>query len=244
MEIRDIESNHAHLDAVYDGLLARSFSADELVDRAEFHESASDGLLWVTAAVEDGIPVGAAVAEWSPASRVLLLSYLAVRADSRCNGIGSRLMSTVRTRWQEHVHPKLTLVELEHPAVHRGDSMRGDPLRRLRFYARHGTRALALPYFQPALRPEASRVRGMVLGLVAAAPGLADTDEVVSEPVRTFMIEYLEQSEGTAYPAEDQEVAALLGAMADETIALLPVDAPALMPPLGRFGGGPGTRRV
>lgn len=221
------------LDDVYEGLLARAFLADELLGHQEFRDSASSGLLWVTSVVVAGAPVAAAVAEWSPASRALLLSYLAVRPDMRGLGIGSELMTAVRTRWQERVNPAVTLVELEHPAVHSADAQRGDPVRRLRFYARHGTRALALPYFQPALRAGAARVRGMVLGLVTAAPGVVRDNAVMSEPVRTFMIEYLEQAEGWTHAPADREAAALLRAMSPERIPLLPVDAPQLAPAPG-----------
>lgn len=228
MRVGDIGVDSPLLGAAYEELLVPAFPPHELMTREEMRGGLESGLLWVSAVVREGRPDGVAVAEWSPDSRVLLLSYLAVRRGLRSSGIGGALMEEVRGGWQERVRPLLTLVEFEHPAAHTGDAERGDPSARLRFYARHGARALDLPYFQPRLRPGARRVPGMLLALLAAAPELAGRPSVPSEPVRAFMAEYFQQCEGGV--PDDPAAAALFAAMGPDGIRLLPTDDAAALP--------------
>jgi GNAT superfamily N-acetyltransferase len=228
MRTVDIGRDSPLLDAVYDELLVPSFPAGELSTLAELRAGMGPGLLWVTAAVHDGRPEGVAVAEWSPRSRVLLLSYLAVRPQGRSSGVGSALMAEVRSHWQDRVRPLLTLAEVEHPAAHTPHPEHGDQTARLRFYARHGARALDVPFFQPALRPGADRVPGLLLVVLATAPDLAGSDSVPAAPVREFMTEYFEQTEG-AVP-DDSAATSLFAAMPPDGIGLLPMDDPATLP--------------
>lgn len=223
MQVSEIEPDSPLLDSVYDELLVPAFPAHELVTAAELRQILAAGLGWVSAVVRDGRPDGAAVAEWSPDSGVLLLSYLAVRQNVRSAGIGGALMAEIRTGWQDRVHPLLTLAELEHPAAHTPDPARGDPSARLRFYARHGVRALAVPYFQPSLRPGAPRVPGMLLAQLTPTP-----DPVPAAPVRAFMTEYFEQCEGGV--PTDPATTALFAALSSEGIPLLPLTDPAALP--------------
>ncbi|NUS11611.1 MAG: GNAT family N-acetyltransferase [Streptomyces sp.] len=228
MQVGDVGPDGPLLDAVYDELLVPAFPAHELMTAAEVRAGLESGLLWVSAVVRDGRPDGAAVAEWSPDSGVLLLAYMAVRRDLRSSGVGSALMAEIRSGWQERVRPLLTLAEIEHPAAHAADADRGDPAARLRFYARHGARALDVPYFQPSLRPGAPRVPGMLLAVLTTAPEPADAPAVPSGPVRAFMTEYFQHCEGGV--PEDPAAAAMFGAMGPEGIALLPLDDPAALP--------------
>jgi GNAT superfamily N-acetyltransferase len=231
MQVSDIGLDSPLLGAVYEELLVPAFPPHELMTRQELGAALESGLLWISAVVREGRPDGAAVAEWSPGSGVLLLAYLAVRRGVRSSGIGGALMDEVRGGWQERVRPLLTLAEIEHPAAHTADAERGDPSARLRFYARHGARALDLPYFQPSLRPGAPRVPGMLLALLAAAPELAGRPTVPAEPVRAFMTEYFQQCEGGV--PDDPAAAALFAAMVPRGIRLLPTDdAEALPPPV------------
>ncbi|WP_329020814.1 GNAT family N-acetyltransferase [Streptomyces sp. NBC_01601] len=225
MEILDIGPDSPQFMAVYDELLREAFLPDELMSAEEFREAAQHGTLWVTGAIHDGRPAGAAVAEWSQDSQVLLLSYIAVRPDLRGTGIGGQLMTAVHTTWQDRVHPLLTLAELEHPHAHQRHTQYGDPIKRLRFYARHNALALDLPYFQPAMKPGGRRVPGMILALLAAAPGFASAGVAPAGPVRAFMTEYLTQTEGRIGLDTDPEGAALFQAMSAADIRLLPLDA-------------------
>lgn len=230
VQVSDIGLDSPLLDTVYGELLVPAFPPDELITPDELRAGLAAGLHFVSAVVRDGRPDGAAVAEWSPAGRVLLLAYMSVRGDVRSGGIGSALMAAVRDTWQERVHPLLTLAEIEHPDAHPSDERRGDPAARLRFYARHGARVLDVPYFQPALRPGTSRVPGMVLGLLATAPELRGADAVPAGPVRLFMTEYLVETEGKVSD-DDPATAALFASMEHPGgIALLPMDDPARLP--------------
>ncbi|MGW2278875.1 GNAT family N-acetyltransferase [Streptomyces sp. NPDC001770] len=232
MQVTDIGLDSPLLDVVYDELLVPNFPAHELVTREELRAGLKSGAQWISAVVREGRPDGVAIAEWSPASRVLLLSYMAVRRDLRSSGIGGALMGEIRTGWQARVHPLLTLAEVEHPAAHRPDGEHGDQTARLRFYARHGARVLDVPYFQPSLRPGAARVPGMVLALLTTAPELADAADgaavVPSEPVRGYMTEYFEEAEGSV--PDDPATTALFAAMPPGGIALLPIDDIAALP--------------
>ncbi|MFF7361033.1 GNAT family N-acetyltransferase [Streptomyces sp. NPDC008125] len=232
MQVTDIGLDSPLLDVVYDELLVPNFPAHELVTREELRAGLKSGTQWISAVVRDGRPDGAAIAEWSPAGGVVLLSYMAVRRDLRSSGIGGALMGEIRTGWQARAHPLLTLAEVEHPAAHRPDGEHGDQTARLRFYARHGARVLDVPYFQPSLRPGAGRVPGMVLALLATAPELADaadrTAVVPSEPVRVYMTEYFEETEGSV--PDDPATTALFAAMPPAGIPLLPIDDIAALP--------------
>lgn len=228
MRLMDIDVSSPLLDVAYDELLAPTFPPDELVTPAELRAGLKGGLLWISAVVHEGRPKGIAVAEWSPDSRVLLLAYMAVRPHERSSGIGGALMAEIRAGWQARVKPVLTLAEIEHPAAHAPHPERGDQTARLRFYARHGARALDVPYFQPALRPGAARVPGMVLAVLATAPELAGADIVPSEPVRDFMTEYFEQTEGGIHG--DAATTAMFTAMPPSGIKLLPMDDATVLP--------------
>ncbi|SEO02103.1 GNAT family N-acetyltransferase [Actinacidiphila rubida] len=228
MQVSAIGLDSPLLDSVYDDLLVPSFTPHELMSRAEVRNGLESGLLWISGVVDDGRVDGAAVAEWSPKSGVLLLSYIAVRRGVRSAGIGGALMEEIRTGWQERVHPLLTLAEVEHPAAHTPDDERGDPGARLRFYARQGGRVLDVPYFQPALHQGAARVPGIVLTLLATAPELAGAALVPSEPVRIWMAEYFETTEGRV--PDDPATTAMFAAMAPDGIKLLPMDDHAALP--------------
>jgi len=228
MQVTDVGLGDPLLDVVYEELLVPNFPAHELVTPAALRAGLESGLQWVSAVVRDGRPDGAAIAEWSPDSGVLLLSYLAVRRDLRSSGIGGTLLGEVLTGWQQRVHPLLTLAEIEHPAAHTPDGDKGDQSARLRFYARHGARVLDVPYFQPSLGPGAARVPGLVLALLATAPELADAEVVPSGPVRTYMTQYFEETEGKV--PDDPATTELFAAMAPGGIRLLPMDDVSALP--------------
>ncbi|MFI6759049.1 hypothetical protein ACIBF5_07885 [Micromonospora sp. NPDC050417] len=204
------------LEALHREVLATSFPPDQLVSLADLRKQIETGLVVVTAAVDgDGRVLGGVVGEWSPTSRVMLLSYLAVAADARGGGVGRFLYTGAVESWPARHHPCLVLAEVESPAGHSGSEAYGDPLARLRFYGRHGARLLELPYFQPALAPGLSRVPDLlllVLHLDTEFHGAGGADTVAGEPLRQFMVEYFESTEG-AVP-DDPTASALLHAMA------------------------------
>ncbi|WP_240958147.1 N-acetyltransferase [Streptomyces barkulensis] len=194
MRVVDVADGDPLLETLYDDLLVPSFPPDELETLEWVRGGLAGGGVAVSAVLDDaGVPEAVAVGEWDAAGRVLLLSYLTVRPRSRSGGLGGLLMGVVAGAWQERFRPLLTLAEVEHPLAHEADGERGDPAARLRFYARHGARALDIPYFQPALRPGAERVHGMLLLVLARASGTEGErpDTVDPGPVRSFLEDYL-----------------------------------------------------
>jgi len=204
----------ALLDAVHANVLSLAFPPDELISAAALRESVAGGATSVIAAVDDtGAPVGAAVGDWSDETEVVLLSYLAVRRDGRRGGLGSWLLTHAVAQWRQRWNPCLILAEIEHPAVHRGSEETGDPWARVRFYARHGVRPLAVPYFQPPVHPGGRRVPGLTLAVVYAADaGLGPTpDTVDGQRLTRWLRRYLIGAEGSV--GDDAATVAVLAAL-------------------------------
>ncbi|GAB2960550.1 hypothetical protein GCM10027280_56750 [Micromonospora polyrhachis] len=203
------------LSRIYTEVLEPAFPPDELVSLEGLRRGVASGTTQVSAVLaDDGQILGAAVGDWSRATRVMLLSYLAVTPAGRGTGIGTRLLTTLVERWRERYQPCLILAEVEHPGHHAGNHAHGDPVARLRFYGRHGARVLALPYFQPALAPGLARVPGMLLLALWADPEFAGTgggDTVDPSRLRAFLTEYLQESEGRV--ATDSQTVALWRAL-------------------------------
>jgi GNAT superfamily N-acetyltransferase len=220
------------LDKVFADLLSPAFTADELGTLADLRGAVEAGLSRVVVALDaSGTPVGAAVGEWSPATRILLLGYLAVSRESRSGGIGSLLLAHAFDLWRAEFEPRAILAEIEHPAAYPASPERGDPVARLRFYARLGAQALPVPYFQPALGPRRSRVYGMILAALWVSPDGAGKrpDTIAPDPVRAYIREYFRETEG-AVP-DDPGARALFKALDEpDGVALLPLDEPGRLP--------------
>lgn len=231
MRLVDVSGGGALLTAIYDAVLRDAFTADELDPYDTLNRSLSEGSAVVTALVdEQDRPLGAAVGEWSPDCGVLLLAHLAVRRDSRSGGLGTLLMSRVLGSWRTRFQPWITLVEMKHPSAHAREPDHGDPSARLRFYARHGARALDVPYFQPALGPGKSRVYGMILAALHVEPqGAGERAGTVSaELLHAFITAYFESTEGCI--ATDDATGSLFRAI-EETgaVTLLSLDDPSAL---------------
>ncbi|WP_369185775.1 hypothetical protein [Streptomyces sp. Y1] len=224
--VRDVGADDPLLVAAYRELLEVSFAPDELDTLERMRESMAEGRL-VVAAVADGQgrPLAVACGEWSAHARTLLLAYLAVREDQRSRGLGGRLLVEACRAWQERFRPALTLAEVAHPRAHHGSRGTGRAVARLRFYARHGARALDLPYFQPSLGPGRARVYGMLLLVLGVGSGFGSLEEVravPAEPVRVFLTDYLLETEGRV--GTDRATRDLQAAVArQDGIPLLPL---------------------
>ena len=55
----------------------------------------------------------------------------------------------------------MAVLEMDDPRFHAPHPHHGDPDARLRFYGAFGVRLLAMPYFQPRLRPHLPRAHHM-----------------------------------------------------------------------------------
>lgn len=224
VEVPWAELNDETFDKFYRDVLVPSFPPEELVEPAALRPTAG---AFGTVVLRDGEPVAGAFGDMFPDSGVLLLSYLAVRPGLRAGGLGRTLLAAELDRWRERAPESLILAEVENPRVHSAGP-HGDPLARLRFYDRLGARLLPLWYFQPALRPGASRVRGMLL--IAWPPG---GDTVTADLLARFLDEYVAGCEGAAAVTDDPEYLALkaqLAAWPDRQVPLWPLSRAADVP--------------
>jgi GNAT superfamily N-acetyltransferase len=174
VRVAQVGAGSSAFPVVYEELLRPAFPPAELESPDYLRDALLAGRCVISTLVDDeDRPLGAAVGEWDPASRVLLLAYLAVRRACRSQGVGGLLMDEVGGPWQERFRPDLTLAEVEHPLAHAAHEDFGDPAARLAFYHRHGARALDVPYFQPPLTPGGGRVYGLLLVAVRPFPARA-----------------------------------------------------------------------
>jgi hypothetical protein len=149
--------------------------------------------------------VGAALGEHYGSSNVVLLAYLAVRADCRGSGIGGALLGRALPAWRERFAPAAILAEVEDPRG-RGAGPHGDPVARLRFYERAGAKVLPLRYFQPSVGRGMPRVHGMYLICLDAWRQAIPKDVVIA-----FLDEYMEVAEGHEAATADPEYLAVRG---------------------------------
>jgi GNAT superfamily N-acetyltransferase len=213
------------LAALHDRVLAPSFPPAELVALGELTRAVLARELRVLALTgDDGLPVAGAVGDWSPASGVLLVLYLAIAPGRRSAGLGGRLLTAALDAWQAELSPVAVLAEVEHPAFHRASPEHGDPVARVRFYARHGGQALAVPYFQPGAGPGAPRVPALLLVALRSAGRVS----LPARPVREFLSGYLRACEGDV--VDDAPTRALFAALAGDTVPLVPLDEVATAP--------------
>jgi GNAT superfamily N-acetyltransferase len=198
----------------YRTVIVPCFPPDELETEEELIGGLRSGRSRLLLARDaDGTIVGGAVGDYFPRSDVMLLAYLAVRPGGRGSGIGSTLLQAARDAWMAELNPRLIVLEVEDPRRVTGSAAFGDPVARVRFYERHGVRALPLPYVMPTLSPGTQRVQRlmlMVLGGAAVPPGSATAD---GQHVASFVAEYFEEFEGPARPG-DSELGLLLAACA------------------------------
>jgi hypothetical protein len=169
----------------------------------------------------------------------VLLTYLAVRPGLRGGGIGSALLTAIRSRWLGQ--RPVTFVELDDPRHHPPHPDHGDPARRLRFYGAFGTRLLAIPYFQPRLSPELPRGYHLFLGVIAPA-GTPPPTAMPATQVVEFLCEYFEVCEGSE-ALDEAEVRWLLDAIGEHAeIGLVGTDEYGGLPDLDPPGASlPGT---
>jgi GNAT superfamily N-acetyltransferase len=199
---------------VYRELLVPSFPANEIESEQSIAETLEAGRGSLLIALDNaGEPAGAAFGRWWAASRVQLLSYLAVAARTRGHGLGGRLLRSAVETWSDRYDPCMVLAEIESPHAPMVHEDYGDPRRRLGFYLSAGARVLDLPYFQPGIGGFERRVRGMLLLVLHADPSFTPEEpgHVAGAPLRAFMEAYLEESEG-ARP-QDWDAMALLKSM-------------------------------
>jgi GNAT superfamily N-acetyltransferase len=211
------------LEVFYDEILAPSFDSAELVERSELLADLADDASVTRGAIardEAGLIIGGIVGDWFADSSVMLLSYLAARPGLRGHGIGRRLLDEILPAWTSRFGALLIVAEVENPQFYQADENHGDPEARLRFYARLGAKIVDIPYFQPALSSEQSRVHNLFLMVLSADQSVLRRDDAVdAATVRCFIEEYVTGGDGDV---DDDEVRALRQALqAKNAIPLL-----------------------
>lgn len=157
---------------VHAELLQPAFPATELVSVEWLIRAVESGEASVLEVADASGPLATAVTERLGSSGSVLLSYFATRVDMRGRGVGSRLFAQMLDAVRLQEEPALVLAEVERPDQHTGSAEYGDPTARLRFYGRHGARALDLPYFQPPIELDAEAVHGMLMLVLWVDPAL------------------------------------------------------------------------
>ena len=197
--------------AVHRDLLVPNFPDTELVDVDELISEVTDGAASMIVAADDDGPAGTAV--FGGAGGVAILSYLAVGGSWRTGGGGGELLDGAIDMWADDPTIRLVVAEVERPDLHEASAEHGDPERRVRFYARHGGRALNLPFFQPSITAGMPREHGMLLvvlyadGAITVGDGSRLTPEGTAL-LRRFLISYVGEPE-----SEDEAAQRLFAAL-------------------------------
>jgi predicted N-acetyltransferase YhbS len=185
----------------YEIVMRPNFSADELETQDSITEGMREGRTYaLIARTAPGAIVGGVVGDWFADSQVMLFSYIAVPEKLRGSGIGRQLLAASHRTWTEEMAPLLIIGEVEDPRYYQ-DSGFGDPVKRVALYESTGSRSLPVPYFQPALRPGASRVPHLLLMVFGGSVHQPESGRVDGAVVERFLKEYFELSEGP--PRED-----------------------------------------
>ncbi len=118
---------------LYDHQMKRDFPADELRPLSAILSMRRAGLYDVLGAYDGGELVGYALTYCPREGGVLLLDYLAVEPHARSRGVGSAMLSLLRS----HYAPRAgaLLIECERPTAARDEA---EARRRIRFYQRGG----------------------------------------------------------------------------------------------------------
>lgn len=203
------------LQEVYAGLLAPSFPPSELHPADWLLDGVVADRLTVLVAEDESGPVAVAVTQSLAPSSAVLLTYFATRADQRGRGVGSGLFAAMLTAVRSGGDPPLVVAEVERPDRHTGSPEFGDPAARLRFYGRHGARALDLPYFQPPIG-DRDPVHGMLLLALHVDEDLVttDTDGFTGLPGPGLVSQAINATLGDPAPRGDGPAAAALRAAA------------------------------
>jgi GNAT superfamily N-acetyltransferase len=206
----------------YHEVMVPNFRPDELPAEDVLVTALTEGrdTVGMIATGPGGEPLGGFVAEWYGASRVLLLSYLAVPPQLRGLGLGTRLAQAAGSAWLQRFDPLLVLGEVEDPRFYEVDPNFGDAWARLRLYERLGGQALPLDYFQPALAPGRARVLHMLLLCFLVQPAaLVAPGRLAGPIIEQFLRDYFGACEGGS---PDPQLQGLLDACGEtEGLALI-----------------------
>jgi GNAT superfamily N-acetyltransferase len=184
--------NSEVLQHFYDEILRPSFTPEELVDPWWGPEvGPEEETSWtVVATGNDGTIYGGIVGDFFNGSKVLLISYVAVRKSARGMDVGTRLLRWTSENWYHRHGCRLVVGELDDPR--HWPSEQQDPVARLRFYDRFRIKALSTPYYQPSVGANRPPVFNMLLASFDPGADAVISGNAVEGPiVKQFLEEYL-----------------------------------------------------
>ncbi|WP_313823828.1 GNAT family N-acetyltransferase [Citricoccus sp.] len=206
---------------VHERLLVPNFPPQELGSVQELLEDVDRGSATVRVVGDPSDPVAVAVTATFTDSPAVLLSYVAIRADQRGRGVGTALLSGLLTGITAGPDVSVVLAEVEHPAHHQAHPVHGDPIARLRFYARLRGRILEVPYFQPPVDGTQDAVYGMLLLALDPPARVVHGQRLLPEAgLAAALEEFMAETDPERYP-----VGPLLEAAGrPEGVRMLPLD--------------------
>lgn len=175
---------------------------------------------------------GLLVAEFYAASACVLVSYLAVAADARRQGLAKKLFAELGRRIDagrvsRGLPVAAVFAEIHDPQAAAAQADVLDPQARLRVMAGLGGRRIPVEYVQPALGPDQSPAGGLWL---IAFPALASRPHALTvQRVRDFLVEFylaLDVENPQTHPdfrATFASVDALAGLDTSAALTLLPL---------------------
>ena len=190
-EIHRVSSASADFRRAYELLMRPTFPRAELVDLSQLIEEGGHDRNRIWLAVEpSGDLSGVAVVDLyrdAHAPLLSLLSYLAVSAEHRGQGIGGQLLREVLASGELRDGRGMYL-EVDDPRVIGADDSAGDPWARLRFYRRFGAKAVNIAYRQPPVRAGSPEVSGMILcWLPEPSDAAQHVDQLDAQHLRAFL---------------------------------------------------------
>lgn len=180
----DVVTDAEVVSQLYEGIMTRAFPARELLPLEELVDQVGRGHAEVLAVRGSGAWLGLAVLESYPCG-VTLLAYLAVTETARGQGVGGRLIRAVQDRPSAAFPGVLAEIEPPHSTPDRVEF--GDPVRRARFYAAAGARAVTVAHWQPPVAPGMPAVPLQLI--VIPAPG-THLDAIDASVVLAFERDY------------------------------------------------------
>ncbi|MDQ7858258.1 MAG: GNAT family N-acetyltransferase [Armatimonadota bacterium] len=173
-------------------------------------------------------PLGFVSAEFFRHSSVGLLTYLAVAAAYRRQGLGRRLVQQAKTVLREDAARQGTLLRAIFGEV---NDPRGGPTSdgesptekraRVVALAKLGARRVPVRYVQPQLRPGAGRSYSLML--VAFPPNGTAMTHLPSDVIRDFLREFY-RSLGVDDPERDDDFRAAAEGLTEPCVALAPLE--------------------
>ncbi|MFF7632894.1 GNAT family N-acetyltransferase [Kitasatospora sp. NPDC008050] len=215
----------------YDNVLSRCFPPDELMPWEDVKEA-----LGASAPVQTSVTlalrrdrevVGGVAAEWYERSRVLLLSYIAVRPDLQGSGIGSQLREVV-PGWLRERNPLLAVGEVEPLDLVAAAAEHGDPERRLRLFSQWQGSVLQARFLQPRLAPDQQRVPLLLIAFhldPSVCCRFGREQSFSSEVLADFLDEYFTVTEGSRDFTKDPEYTGMLESLRyTPCVRVIPLD--------------------